>query len=104
MFKLPAASSLLLLLINDGRVVRRYARRHALTVFIVPALDLAFEPLALFDGPLLIREESKAVLLAILPLPVVFTPVFPDQDTMALLSVVGEFAFISASIVPTEDS
>ena len=103
MFNLSAAGSLLLL-IDDGRVVRRYARRHALPVFIVPALDFALEPLALFDASLLIREESKAILLAILPLPVIFPPVFPNQDTMALLPVVREFAFISTSVVPTEDS
>ena len=103
MHDLLVTLSLLLLLVNDGRVVGGRVRGDALATLVVPALDFALEPLALLNDTLLISEESKAVLLAILPLAVVLSTVFPDQYTVAFLSIVGEFAFIRASIVPPED-
>ena len=94
----------LLLLINDGRVVHRHVCGYTLATLIEPALDFALEPLALLNDALLVGEESKAVLLAILPLAIVLSTIFPDQYAVAFLSIVGEFAFIRASIVPPEDS
>ena len=66
-------------------------------------LHLALDPFPPLNS-LLICVEAKAILLSVFPRSIILSTVLPREHPMALLSVVDKIAFVSASIIPPEDS